>query len=75
MQCTGGIGARQCVAGFGEVIDADPLVAVLDEKIGGTRGLFPDDDSPANLAESMAVIPEQMARGFTTFCIKPNQLE
>jgi len=21
----------------------------------------------------MAVIPEQLARGFTTFCIKPNQ--
>ena len=43
------------------------------EMIGGTRGLFPDDDSPAPLAESMASIPEQMARGFTTFCIKPNQ--
>ena len=43
------------------------------EMIGGTRGLFPDDDSPAELGESMAVIPEQMARGFTTFCIKPNQ--
>ena len=43
------------------------------EMIGGTRGLFPDDDSPADLAESMAVIPEKMARGFTTFCIKPNQ--
>jgi probable F420-dependent oxidoreductase len=43
------------------------------EMIGGTRGLFPDDDSPADLAESMAVIPEQMERGFTTFCIKPNQ--
>ncbi|UCG72040.1 MAG: TIGR03619 family F420-dependent LLM class oxidoreductase [Chromatiales bacterium] len=43
------------------------------EMIGGTRGLFPDDDSPAELAESMAVIPEQLERGFTTFCIKPNQ--
>lgn len=43
------------------------------EMIGGTRGLFPDDDSVADLAESMAVIPEQLARGFTTFCIKPNQ--
>ncbi len=43
------------------------------ELIGGARGLFPDDDSVADLAESMAVIPEQMARGFTTFCIKPNQ--
>jgi probable F420-dependent oxidoreductase len=43
------------------------------EMIGGTRGLFPDDDSPADLAESMAVIPEQLARGFSTFCIKPNQ--
>ncbi len=43
------------------------------EMIGGTRGLFPDDDSVADLAESMAVIPEQLARGFSTFCIKPNQ--
>jgi probable F420-dependent oxidoreductase len=43
------------------------------ERIGGTRGLFPDDESVADLGHSMAVIPEQLDRGFTTFCIKPNQ--
>lgn len=43
------------------------------EMIGGTRAVFPDDRSCADLAQAMSVIPEQLAQGFTTFCVKPSQ--
>ncbi|WP_433445836.1 TIGR03619 family F420-dependent LLM class oxidoreductase (plasmid) [Streptomyces sp. CA-142005] len=43
------------------------------EMIGGTRAVFPDDDSCADLAQALEAIPEQMAQGFTTFCVKPSQ--
>jgi probable F420-dependent oxidoreductase len=43
------------------------------EMIGGTRAVFPDDDSCADLAQALEPIPGQMAQGFTTFCIKPSQ--
>jgi probable F420-dependent oxidoreductase len=43
------------------------------EMVGGLRGTFPDDDSPADLAEAAAAVPEQVARGFSSFCFKPNQ--
>jgi probable F420-dependent oxidoreductase len=43
------------------------------ELIGGIRATFPDDDSPANLAEALESIPPQLAQGYTTFCVKPNQ--
>ena len=43
------------------------------EFIGGTRAVFPDDTSCADLGQAMAAIPEQMAQGFTTFCLKPSQ--
>jgi probable F420-dependent oxidoreductase len=43
------------------------------ELIGGTRAVFPDDRSCADLGAAMASIPEQMAQGFTTFCVKPSQ--
>ncbi|MGW2720089.1 TIGR03619 family F420-dependent LLM class oxidoreductase [Streptomyces sp. NPDC001492] len=43
------------------------------EMIGGTRAVFPDDDSCADLAQALEPIPEQMAQGFTTFCVKPSQ--
>jgi hypothetical protein len=43
------------------------------EMIGGTRAVFPDDRSPADLGAALAVIPEQLEQGFTTFCVKPNQ--
>ncbi|MFI7405421.1 TIGR03619 family F420-dependent LLM class oxidoreductase [Streptomyces sp. NPDC049541] len=43
------------------------------EMIGGTRAVFPDDDSCADLAQTLEPIPAQMAQGFTTFCIKPSQ--
>jgi alkanesulfonate monooxygenase SsuD/methylene tetrahydromethanopterin reductase-like flavin-dependent oxidoreductase (luciferase family) len=43
------------------------------ELIGGTRAVFPDDHSCADLGHAMESIPAQMARGFTTFCVKPSQ--
>ena len=62
--------------------DLDKLRAALEaagradeqlELIGGTRALFPDDTSCADLGQAMADIPEQIERGFTTFCVKPSQ--
>lgn len=43
------------------------------EYIGGTRAVFPDDDSVADLGRAMEPIREQIAQGFTTFCVKPSQ--
>lgn len=43
------------------------------EKVGGIRAAFPDDDSPSSLAAGLASIPPQIERGYTTFCVKPNQ--
>lgn len=43
------------------------------EFVGGTRAIFPDAASCADLGQAMAAIPEQMEQGFTTFCIKPSQ--
>ncbi|MGW0661110.1 TIGR03619 family F420-dependent LLM class oxidoreductase [Streptodolium elevatio] len=48
--------------------DADAL-----EMVGGIRPTFPDDNSPAPIALALESIPEQMARGFTTICVKPSQ--
>ncbi|MDH6589856.1 hypothetical protein M2161_008962 [Streptomyces sp. SAI-133] len=35
--------------------------------------MFPDDTSCADLAQALEPISEQMAQGFTPFCIKPSQ--
>ena len=43
------------------------------EMVGGTRGVFPDPSSVANLAQALSSIPEQVAAGFTSICIKPSQ--
>ena len=43
------------------------------EIVGGVRGRFPDATSVASLNEALATIPEQLARGCTTVCIKPSQ--
>jgi hypothetical protein len=43
------------------------------ELVGGTQATFPDDRSCADLGQAMASIPEQLAQGFTTFCVKPSQ--
>jgi probable F420-dependent oxidoreductase len=43
------------------------------EMLGGTRGSFSDASGVADLDEALASIPDQVARGFTTICIKPSQ--
>ncbi|HET7236597.1 MAG TPA: TIGR03619 family F420-dependent LLM class oxidoreductase [Actinomycetota bacterium] len=43
------------------------------EMVGGTRGRFPDGRGVADLDEALAQIPNQLARGFGTICIKPSQ--
>ena len=43
------------------------------EMVGGTRGVFPDPSSVADLAQALSSIPEQVAAGFTSICIKPSQ--
>lgn len=43
------------------------------EMVGGTRGRFPDASGVADLGEALATIPDQVTRGFGTFCIKPSQ--
>ena len=42
------------------------------ELVGGIRGRFPDASSPADLGESLASVPGQLAAGFTTICFKPS---
>ncbi|WP_460072984.1 LLM class flavin-dependent oxidoreductase [Streptomyces sp. YKOK-I1] len=44
------------------------------EMIGGTRPVFPDDHSPADLGQALSSIPEQLEQGFGLFCVKPNQV-
>jgi alkanesulfonate monooxygenase SsuD/methylene tetrahydromethanopterin reductase-like flavin-dependent oxidoreductase (luciferase family) len=43
------------------------------EYVGGARGIFRDSSSTADLAEAVARIPRQLARGFRTICVKPSQ--
>ena len=43
------------------------------ELVGGTRAVFPDDRSRADLGRALDTIPAQQAEGFTTFCVKPSQ--
>lgn len=43
------------------------------EWVGGVRGRFPDDRSPADLDEALEQIPHQVSRGFGSICIKPSQ--
>ena len=43
------------------------------ELVGGLRAAFPDDHSPSPLEPALASVPSQLARGFTTLCIKPSQ--
>jgi hypothetical protein len=43
------------------------------ELVGGTRATFDGPDSVADVERAMADIPDQLARGYTTFCMKPSQ--
>jgi probable F420-dependent oxidoreductase len=43
------------------------------ELVGGTRAVFPDAHSVADLGQALATIPPQAEAGFTTFCLKPSQ--
>jgi probable F420-dependent oxidoreductase len=43
------------------------------ELVGGIRPVFPDDASPSPLEPALAGLRAQLARGFTTICIKPSQ--
>ncbi len=43
------------------------------ELVGGTRAVFPDDDSCADLGEAMDPIRAQLEDGYTTFGVKPSQ--
>jgi probable F420-dependent oxidoreductase len=43
------------------------------ELVGGTRAVFRDATSTADLGQALAVIPPQIEAGFSTFCIKPSQ--
>jgi probable F420-dependent oxidoreductase len=43
------------------------------ELVGGTRAVFPDAGSVADLGAALATIPAQAEAGFSTFCIKPSQ--
>ncbi|MEP6851644.1 MAG: LLM class flavin-dependent oxidoreductase [bacterium] len=44
------------------------------ELVGGTRAVFASTDRPADFDEAFAAIPDQLAAGFATFCVKPSQL-
>jgi probable F420-dependent oxidoreductase len=43
------------------------------ELVGGTRATFDGPDSVADVERAMSDIPDQIARGYTTFCMKPSQ--
>lgn len=43
------------------------------EFVGGTRAVFPGPEGVADLDAALAHVPAQIARGFTTFCLKPSQ--
>jgi probable F420-dependent oxidoreductase len=43
------------------------------ELVGGTRAVFPDATSTADLGQALAVMEPQIEAGFSTFCIKPSQ--
>lgn len=43
------------------------------ELVGGTRATFHGADDRADVEAALADIPAQIARGYTTFCMKPSQ--
>jgi probable F420-dependent oxidoreductase len=68
-----GVPTAQDIASLAEAMaDAGRDVADL-EFVGGTRAVFPDDDSTADIGQAMEPMREQLEAGFTTFCLKPSQ--
>lgn len=43
------------------------------ELVGGIRTTFPDATSCGSLEEALAAVPDLVAAGFTTLCVKPGQ--
>jgi probable F420-dependent oxidoreductase len=43
------------------------------EMVGGTRAVFPDDTSTADLGRALEPVRAQLAAGYTTICVKPSQ--
>jgi probable F420-dependent oxidoreductase len=43
------------------------------EMVGGTRGQFTGSTTVADLEEALSSIPDQVAAGFTSICVKPSQ--
>ena len=43
------------------------------EYVGGVRGTFTSPELPADLDQALDGIPAQLARGFSTICVKPSQ--
>ena len=43
------------------------------ELVGGTRATFASPDAVADVDEAMAAIDDQVAAGYTLFCMKPSQ--
>jgi probable F420-dependent oxidoreductase len=67
---------------LGPAGDLAPLAAAMTaagrrpdelEYVGGTRGMFPGPDEVADLDQALSAVPAQLARGFTTICVKPSQ--
>jgi probable F420-dependent oxidoreductase len=42
------------------------------ELVGGIRGRFAGPDATADLGAALETLPAQLARGFTTICVKPS---
>lgn len=56
-----------------DAMQAAGRTAASLEMIGSTRARFPDDTSCADIGEALESVPDQLAQGFGTFCIKPSQ--
>ncbi|GAA4099058.1 LLM class flavin-dependent oxidoreductase [Nonomuraea soli] len=58
---------------LGYPADLSRLAGLDLELVGGTRARFPDASSCAPLGPALEHLPERMAQGYTTFCVKPSQ--
>lgn len=67
-----GVPSAQDMRAVGEAMTAAGRDPAELELIGGVRTEFPDDHTPADIGKAMDSIPEQLAKGFTTFCVKPS---